>query len=696
MLVVAFASLLGAARAIMMPIDDPTTSDKFQITYANESLWDTLVMKNKTALESGELFDLGPDTKCFLPNMTRLHEQNVQSVNDPEYKQKLIDTLDMGAHIIDASLKNQCLVSQNGFWTYRYCGSGDFTQYHGVAPDPNDKLTYTLGRSSKQIENREFQLLYDDYGYYISEIIESGDICDVTGTPRAIEIQYTCGNVMRPGTLQWTRETKICHYEAQVIVPDLCQLELLSKNQDKKNAVPIICHMSNDVPDKHNIVDIVSNYDVSFVANQVYFLLPMNNSNVDRALLMYTGNATEDGLEMDPFPMEIYKKFIDVMNKMLGLGLLSPPDGKPFDVHDSYQWIGDIVDMHGNYLNRLRLDVDVNMEATLIIDKSINFTGPNNFQWYFRGSDRTKNSKSRFGSLTNDNMMLAGGSIINVDDISKENAQELLEKLVAAGKLSGVIEDNKITQGSPIEASKTKVTKASESTPVSEKNKKAKTVTKTIIRSRDKEEYFKENEKQGEENNAQVPFSAHNNEQHGTISKSERKEENTNQKQLANTQKGDTDTPPQSSQSSANDKLSRSGMGQKEPGVDEIGSELRGNSKKALGSNIDNSSGRSTLNDNNDRIAVENEAREIINSNAYDQSEASVDPNYRNDQQRLNSAKEHTFSQSKEKKSINSEEILETKILNSETLGNNGGVASDVKDEEVVESDRNGVIDDEL
>lgn len=57
--------------------------------------------------------------------------------------------------------------------------------------------------------------------------MENGSICDVTGKPRRVEIQYVCDPDVKGIMLQWVKEYRTCHYLAQVSLPQLCEDPLL-------------------------------------------------------------------------------------------------------------------------------------------------------------------------------------------------------------------------------------------------------------------------------------------------------------------------------------------------------------------------------------------------------------------------------------------------------------------------------------
>ncbi|KAL3234928.1 Uncharacterized protein RNJ44_02716 [Nakaseomyces bracarensis] len=435
-------AVLPVVTSYLLPIEDPTTSDKFLVSYVNKSIWEHSVTKNKTALSNGDVIALGGDVQCYMPNVTKIHESQPQPLQDPEMQRRLGDTLEAGVKIIDKHLNDQCVLSQSGFWSYKYCGGNDFIQFNGLTQElSQSSLVYTLGRCASDQEDRELQLLFDDYGYYISEIIRGGDVCDVTGSGRLVEVQYVCGNSMTSASLQWTRETMTCQYEAQIIIPELCSLDLLSKGHDKKNALPIICHKNHESLESESIVEMVSLYDFNYIANQFYYLDPIEGAGLSKAMLMYTGNGTVDGLT-SPLPSEkVYTMVSDVINRLIGLKLVNAPDGGELKLDATYTWSCDIIDMNGNYINSVKLTVDGSRMAHLLIDRSARFDEDGNFENY--SNEKTRSSPNLSHTGEKDKLVPSENNVINLDDLSIENVEYLLNKVREAGRYPDILKNNK-------------------------------------------------------------------------------------------------------------------------------------------------------------------------------------------------------------------------------------------------------------
>ncbi|KAK3950174.1 glucosidase II beta subunit-like protein-domain-containing protein [Pseudoneurospora amorphoporcata] len=165
-------------------------------------------------------------------------------------------------------LENECLHFVSGWWSYQYCYGKSIVQYHAVpnpkgGPPLRDKNTqeYILGTSSlpssqsgqkgKQIEvpnteqkqlspppNTELQA--KDNQRYLVQRLDGGTICDLTGRPRAIEIQYHCNPALSGDRIGWIKEVTTCAYLMVIHTPRLCaDVAFLPPKETK--AHPITC-----------------------------------------------------------------------------------------------------------------------------------------------------------------------------------------------------------------------------------------------------------------------------------------------------------------------------------------------------------------------------------------------------------------------------------------------------------------------
>ncbi|AJU95649.1 Yos9p [Saccharomyces cerevisiae YJM1342] len=455
----AISALIPLGSSLLAPIEDPIVSNKYLISYIDEDDWSDRILQNQSVMNSGYIVNMGDDLECFIQNASTQLNDVLEDSNEHSNSEKtalLTKTLNQGVKTIFDKLNERCIFYQAGFWIYEYCPGIEFVQFHGRVNtktgeivNRDESLVYRLGKPKTNVEEREFELLYDDVGYYISEIIGSGDICDVTGAERMVEIQYVCGGSNSgPSTIQWVRETKICVYEAQVTIPELCNLELLAKNEDQKNASPILCRMPAKSKIDSNSIDLITKYEPIFLGSGIYFLRPFNTDERDK--LMVTDNAMSN---WDEITETYYQKFGNAINKMLSLRLVSLPNGHILQPGDSCVWLAEVVDMKDRFQTTLSLNILNSQRAEIFFNKTFTFNEDNgNFLSYKIGDH---GESTELGQITHSNKadintaeIRSDEYLINTDNelflrISKEIAEvkELLNEIVSPHEMEVIFEN---------------------------------------------------------------------------------------------------------------------------------------------------------------------------------------------------------------------------------------------------------------
>lgn len=455
----AISALIPLGSSLLAPIEDPIVSNKYLISYIDEDDWSDRILQNQSVMNSGYIVNMGDDLECFIQNASTQLNDVLEDSNEHSNSEKtalLTKTLNQGVKTIFDKLNERCIFYQAGFWIYEYCPGIEFVQFHGRVNQKtgeivnrDESLVYRLGKPKANVEEREFELLYDDVGYYISETIGSGDICDVTGAERMVEIQYVCGGSNSgPSTIQWVRETKICVYEAQVTIPELCNLELLAKNEDQKNASPILCRMPAKSKIDSNSIDLITKYEPIFLGSGIYFLRPFNTDERDK--LMVTDNAMSN---WDEITETYYQKFGNAINKMLSLRLVSLPNGHILQPGDSCVWLAEVVDMKDRFQTTLSLNILNSQRAEIFFNKTFTFNEDNgNFLSYKIGDH---GESTELGQITHSNKadintaeIRSDEYLINTDNelflrISKEIAEvkELLNEIVSPHEMEVIFEN---------------------------------------------------------------------------------------------------------------------------------------------------------------------------------------------------------------------------------------------------------------
>jgi hypothetical protein len=134
--------------------------------------------------------------------------------------------------LIKLTLGSSCLFHQGGYWTYGLCSLNEFAQFNG---DPqkysnNELYTYVLGRGNPSTETPELQVKREYGTTMLAYLMNNGSICDVTGRPRTVEVQFVCDMETAGVKLHWVKEYRTCHYLARVSIPQLCDNQLMKLN----------------------------------------------------------------------------------------------------------------------------------------------------------------------------------------------------------------------------------------------------------------------------------------------------------------------------------------------------------------------------------------------------------------------------------------------------------------------------------
>lgn len=388
---------LSITFGLLTPLEDPSASDKYSISYVTPEYWQIAIRNNESALVEGNILEFGDGLSCYVRQQGSNNTSSAKKQRDElEFDKLLENNLQKGVDIILEDVK-ECIVFMSGYWTYNYCPEIGLSQFHGNPK--TTELYYMLGRSKKSSRDREFQLLYNNFDYYISEIVESGDICDITGNPRVVEIQYVCGAAADSATIQWIKEIRTCYYEVQMVLPKLCELEVLSSNEEKKSSNPVLCV---DKKSSGGIVDLLGKYEPIFAGSDFYLLVPRIGSTVDRRkVLLYSGkHKVKDGfIESNA---NLYDNIGSAFSRMLYQQLLIPPDESDYKPGDEISWISDVVDLHGNYLTRLQFNLSSNSVADISLSSLIEFPESGNLLYHKQGTpkdvsgSKAKNSASGF------------------------------------------------------------------------------------------------------------------------------------------------------------------------------------------------------------------------------------------------------------------------------------------------------------
>lgn len=442
--------VLPTVVGLFTPLEDPKALDKYYISYVTPEHWENAIENNATALSEGSFLHLGNDLSCYIPQLPPDWADSNKEDDEFEFHRLLEDNLQRGVEIIINS-SEKCATFVSGFWTYEYCPNSQLSQFHG-----NPKKTplhYVLARSQNIDEDRKFQLLYNNFHYYISEIVGSGDVCDLTGNPRVVEIQYVCAAAADAATIQWIKEVKTCYYEVQIAVPKLCELELLSSNQDKKKSNPLIC--VNQGKETTSIVNLMGKYEPIFVGSDFYLLKPHANTTIDpRNILLYSGKhkIKDKFVQSDA---ELYENIGSAFSRMLFQQLLISSSERPFKPGDEFSWVSDVVDLQGNFLTRLQFNLSSSSLADITLDSTVQLPENGNLV-YHRSHDvdeskKMKESKalSQLQRIKNSKGLEKDIKLVIMDEshnvvqfLDVSEADDLFEEVLTAEQLSAIFDES--------------------------------------------------------------------------------------------------------------------------------------------------------------------------------------------------------------------------------------------------------------
>ncbi|KAK3304802.1 glucosidase II beta subunit-like protein-domain-containing protein [Chaetomium strumarium] len=161
-----------------------------------------------------------------------------------------------------SGLDGHCMYFMSGWWSYSFCYGKSVVQFHAIpsnkgGPPVKDENSqeYVLGRidglhgaqdpaspegQTKSLTPPNAQLQVKGDQRYLSQRLEHGTICDLTGRPRTIEVQYHCSPGSAIDRIGWVKEVTTCTYLMVVYTPRLCA-DVAFQPPKETRAHPIRC-----------------------------------------------------------------------------------------------------------------------------------------------------------------------------------------------------------------------------------------------------------------------------------------------------------------------------------------------------------------------------------------------------------------------------------------------------------------------
>lgn len=211
------------------------------------------------------------DNKRYLCSIPILDTQARNETSEAEAKEQeekeVARATTRGWELLQDLGNGHCLYLVPGYWSYSFCPNAEVTQFHQLpnvqgrmVVDPNAP-TFVLGKAAPKPQEGE-----DEWGNdivqqahktippaaaelqikgdtrYLVQKLEGGTVCDLTGRPRRVEVQYHC-NLHVPGDrIGWIKEVTTCSYVMVVWTQKLCNdVAFMPPKEVKANT--IACRM---------------------------------------------------------------------------------------------------------------------------------------------------------------------------------------------------------------------------------------------------------------------------------------------------------------------------------------------------------------------------------------------------------------------------------------------------------------------
>ncbi|KIY50942.1 hypothetical protein FISHEDRAFT_5801, partial [Fistulina hepatica ATCC 64428] len=190
-----------------------------------------------------ELMKMGKDSYlCYIPKPPETTASQADDVAD-------IEMTPARSWSLLQPLTGTCLYHRQGWFTYSYCHNQEIRQFKElVQAQPHNRgkcflykpqedpewHSYTLGRAPKTPEPgadltvaeqhalaTNLELARNAGSRYLVQRWGDGTICDKTGRPREVEVQFHCSMAMTD-TILFVKEAKTCSYVLVIHTPRLC------------------------------------------------------------------------------------------------------------------------------------------------------------------------------------------------------------------------------------------------------------------------------------------------------------------------------------------------------------------------------------------------------------------------------------------------------------------------------------------
>ncbi|CCU75482.1 unnamed protein product [Blumeria hordei] len=258
------------------PLTLPQSSKPSESTTSFSDQTDEPISSNSDSHVSYELIYFHQEPYlCKIPLLeTPLRNETLEQETRTAERQELARATVRGWELLQ-ELEDECLYFISGWWSYSFCHNSEVTQFHQLAPQPGirgppkrDPSTkqFVLGRATTQNNDRaiswkkgnrnaemntrnsapRMELQAKGGTRYLVQRLEGGTICDLTGKPRKIEVQFHCSPTATD-RIGYIKEVVTCSYLMAIYTPRLCDdVAFLPPKENKAHT--ITCHTV--LPDK--------------------------------------------------------------------------------------------------------------------------------------------------------------------------------------------------------------------------------------------------------------------------------------------------------------------------------------------------------------------------------------------------------------------------------------------------------------
>jgi len=192
----------------------------------------------EATLSSGEVI------RVNIEKIPRGETQETRTAKESQWKETIREPFKplMDPQVVKEFLKGEyCLYGGSGWWKYEFCYGKKVDQYH---EEGGGKKTVVRLGEFKEAEHLQWleehpakKPKMKDSRKQVSIFYSGGDVCDLTGLPRQIEVKMKCKPADSPSTVSlYLLEPKVCEYVLGVESPLIC--DLLEHADDETGLFP--------------------------------------------------------------------------------------------------------------------------------------------------------------------------------------------------------------------------------------------------------------------------------------------------------------------------------------------------------------------------------------------------------------------------------------------------------------------------